>query len=261
MKIREKDMIHLAYIQREGNFVHHTYEDERQIFDLIRRGDRSAAEVDSAKFRGSHNGHMSNDPVKDKKYLFVVEATLAARAAIEGGLEEQTAYNMGDLYVQKMDRCQEIEQIIELHKSMIEDYTERVYALRFDSFHSKPVHKCLEYIHWNLHKKVTLQMLADHVDLTPSYLSALFKKKTGLAVSDYVMKKKIEAAENMLRYTEMPYSEIAATLSFSSQSHFIRAMKGQTGMTPRQYRNYFHKKDEELMPFIPVRKELYEEDL
>ena len=104
-------------------------------------------------------------------------------------------------------------------------------------------------------------MLAEHVGLTPSYLSALFKKKTGLSVSDYIMKKKIETAENMLRYTESSYSEIAATLSFSSQSHFIKAMKAQTGMTPRQYRNHFYKKDEGLIPLMPVRAELYEENI
>lgn len=259
MKVREKDLLNLFYIQREGNFVHHTYEDERQIFDLIRRGDKSAVEIDSAKFSGPHNGHMAGDPLKDKKYLFVVETTLAARAAIEGGLEEQLAFNLGDLYVQKMDGCREIEQIIELHKNMIEDYTQRVCARKYSFCHSKPVQKCLEYIHWNLHKRLTLNTLAEYAGLTPSYLSMLFKKKTGLSVSDYIMEKKIEAAENMLRYTESSYSEIAATLSFSSQSHFIKAMKAKTGMTPRQYRNRFHKKDEELIPLMPVRPELYEE--
>ena len=133
MKVREKDLLNLFYIQREGNFVHHTYEDERQIFDLIRRGDKNAVEIDSEKFKGPHNGHMSGDPVKDKRYLFVVEATLAARAAIEGGLEEQLAYNLGDLYVQQMDGCRNIEQIVELHKNMIEDYTQRVYELKCNS--------------------------------------------------------------------------------------------------------------------------------
>jgi len=50
------------------------------------------------------------------------------------------------------------------------------------------------------------------------------------------MEERIETAKNLLRYSDLSYTDISATLSFSSQSHFIRLFKQYTGMTPAQFR-------------------------
>ena len=260
MRVKEKDLAGLSYIQREQSFVHHTYDEECRLFELIKRGEERVVELDSRKFCGAHNGHLSNDPLRDKKYLFVVETTLAARAAIEGGVPEQTAYNLGDLYVQQADLCQSIAQVEKLHREMVADYTRRSASVKKQTIDSRPVLQCMDYIHWNMHKRITVRELAEHVGLTPSYLSVLFKEKTGLSVSEYIRQNKVEAAKNMLRYTKLGYAEIAATLSFSSQSHMARLVRQNTGMTPREYRNFYFKNEENLLPSVEVKPELYAGD-
>ena len=59
----------------------------------------------------------------------------------------------------------------------------------------------------------------------------------GMGIASYIRKKRMEAACNMLRYSDIPYAEIAQILAFSSQSHFIQVFKADTGMTPHEYRN------------------------
>ena len=49
----------------------------------------------------------------------------------------------------------------------------------------------------------------------------------------------MEAAQNMLKFSDYTYAEISAILAFSSQSHFIRVFRKQTGYTPKEYRNKF----------------------
>ncbi len=51
------------------------------------------------------------------------------------------------------------------------------------------------------------------------------------------LKQKMEEAKNLLRYTDYPCRSIAASLSFSSQSHFIQLFQKYTHLTPKQYRN------------------------
>lgn len=58
-----------------------------------------------------------------------------------------------------------------------------------------------------------------------------------MGIASYIRKKRMEAACNMLRYSDIPYAEIAQILAFSSQSHFIQIFKADTGMTPHEYRN------------------------
>ena len=49
----------------------------------------------------------------------------------------------------------------------------------------------------------------------------------------------MEAARNMLRFSDIPYSEISATLAFSSQSHFIQVFRKQVGCTPHEFREQY----------------------
>lgn len=72
--------------------------------------------------------------------------------------------------------------------------------------------------------------------MSTSYLSRLFKKETGISVSDYIRRQKIDMAKNLLKYSEYSMIEIANRLSFSSQSHFIQQFREIVGMTPKKYR-------------------------
>ena len=77
----------------------------------------------------------------------------------------------------------------------------------------------------HLHTTLRVAELAAVVSLTPAYLSAAFKKETGVPVSEYIMKRKIDTASNMLRYSEYSASRISEILAFSSQSLFISLLQ------------------------------------
>jgi AraC-like DNA-binding protein len=83
--------------------------------------------------------------------------------------------------------------------------------------------------------------LAKEVNLTPSYLSTLFNKETGYTPMHYIQHKRIEAASNLLKYSDYKVADIAYYFSFNSQSHFITVFKKEKGMTPLNYRNRYFK--------------------
>ena len=116
-------------------------------------------------------------------------------------------------------------------------FTRHMASLTKDQVYSRPVIQCMEYIDLHLHIPIRLAELAEHVKLNPSYLSVLFKKETGIPVSEYVLNRRIDAAKNMLLYSEYFSSQISEILAFSSQSHFTKAFKANTGQTPKQFRN------------------------
>ncbi len=81
-----------------------------------------------------------------------------------------------------------------------------------------------------------MPILANHVHLNPTYLSELFARETGTSISQFITDKRMEAAENMLKYSEYSFSEIAQILAYRSQSHFTKVFKKHSGMTPGEYR-------------------------
>ena len=128
------------------------------------------------------------------------------------------------------------EEIECLGNDMFAFYLREVQAAAKKHIVSQHVSLCLDYIYNHLHEAIPVQDLAGLTGLNPSYLSTLFKREMGQSISEYIMAKKMEAARNMLQYTEYSSAEISSILNFSSQSHFIRAFKRSVGETPKRYR-------------------------
>lgn len=232
------------YIMREINFLHAPYEPEFAFYIAVRSGNvekvKQLCENDFIDNKGL--GKLSDNPLHNAIYHFIITAALVARFCIDGGMEHEAAYGLSDFYIQKADQCRTPEQILRLHGIMSIDYAKRMAALNKEGVFSKPVAKCMDYIYSSLHTRITLAALAGYVHLNPNYLSRLFKKETGISISLYIQGKKIEAAQNMLEFTDDSVSQIASTLSFPTQSYFIEVFKKQTGMTPKKYREFCFRK-------------------
>ncbi|MCI8978351.1 helix-turn-helix domain-containing protein [bacterium 1xD8-48] len=197
--VDEKKLRYMEFINRETGWHHHTHAEDTWQFELLKAGDMRAVEEGILRFNSANTGHLSDDPVRNRKYLFVTSVTQACRAAINGGMDSERAYNISDLYIQKMDILETEEEICKLHADMMTFYTKEMAELDRKRVYSRPVVICM----------------------------------------DYILLRKLEAARNMLKYSEYSYAEISAILAFSSQSHFSRIFKKETGYTPKEYRDRF----------------------
>ncbi len=86
-------------------------------------------------------------------------------------------------------------------------------------------------------KLPTVKHLADRVHLSPSYLSDLLKKETGMNAQDHIHYCLINEAKNRLLGTDESVSEIAYSLGFEYPQYFSKLFKKKTGTTPVEYRN------------------------
>lgn len=233
----DKRIVYLEFMNRENNFHHHRYDDDMRQFEYIRNGDLRSLEATKKIMESGEVGHLSDDPVKNLLYLDICHVTLCTRAAIEGGMEAEKAYNASDLFIQRCDRALTVAELYDLHLEMTEYFTKQVAAARKTSLYSKPVSRCMEHIQNHLHEQITVRELAEMVKLNESYLSVLFKREAGISISEYVITKRVEAAKNMLELSDFTLSEISDILHFSSYSHFARTFRKYCGVSPKEYRN------------------------
>jgi len=84
---------------------------------------------------------------------------------------------------------------------------------------------------------LTRTQIAELVHLSADYLSHLFKKETGLSLSEYILRERLEMAKNLLEYTNLPIGSIADKVGYSYVSYFDRVFKKSVGTTPAEYRN------------------------
>lgn len=83
----------------------------------------------------------------------------------------------------------------------------------------------------------TVKAIADHVNLSPSYLSDLLKREAGMNAQDRIHYYVIEEAKNLLRSSDKTVGELAFSLGFEYPQYFSRLFKLKTGMTPLEFRN------------------------
>lgn len=101
------------------------------------------------------------------------------------------------------------------------------------------VTKCLQYIHENTDKDISISRLADIACITEDHLIRIFKKETNVTPLKYIHTKKIEKAQLLLLTTEMPIRDIAMELSMDNTSYFNRIFKSYMGKTPTEYRESY----------------------
>ncbi|MCM3781371.1 response regulator [Neobacillus mesonae] len=96
-----------------------------------------------------------------------------------------------------------------------------------------------QYIKSQYQSDCSLQAVAAHVHVTPNYLSNLFKKETGIGLTNYVSQLRIEEAKVLLQYTPLKMTEIAERVGFDNSSYFTVVFKQLTGTSPRNYRRQY----------------------
>ena len=83
---------------------------------------------------------------------------------------------------------------------------------------------------------LSLQKLADDLEVNCSYLSTLFKQELGISFTDYIIKFRITEAIGLMNDTKIKIYEIAEQVGYSSQHYFCNAFKKVFGISPTEYR-------------------------
>ena len=104
-------------------------------------------------------------------------------------------------------------------------------SLSFES--SNPdIIQIIKFIDQNIHTKITLTMLSDHVHLSEEYISYIFKKNIEKTVIEYINEHKMILAKQMIEEGTLSLKEISESLGFEHYGYFSRVFKNQFHIPP-----------------------------
>lgn len=238
-KINEHDRLVYEYKRVSEEKHRLAYKEEMQWVKSIEDGtagnrDQSLTPENIRKLQNVGTMVVDNT-LKQMEYMLVASATLASRAAIRGGMSAHDAYSLSDLYFQRISGCTDVMELLNVYLQLTDDFRNQVKKAK-ENRSSDLIEQCKDYIARNLRKKFSLKSMAAEIGKSSSYLSRKFSSETGIPIRNYVLEKRLQAAVNMLKFSDYEIGDIAEYLCFSSQSHFGERFKEKYGMTPMQYR-------------------------
>lgn len=133
------------------------------------------------------------------------------------------------------ERFQAILQLLAVFAQYLADFAGR-HAIAASAAEPTAVASAKEFVHSRVAETITLDQVVDHVHVSRFYFCKLFKKTTGMTLTEYVARVRVEKAKTLLIDPSLRISEIVYAAGFGSIPRFNSVFKRQVGMPPGEYR-------------------------
>lgn len=127
-----------------------------------------------------------------------------------------------------------------IHMNVIKYYQDML-SYRFKNTNHL-VRQALKYIDGNYRRPITLNDMAEALDVSPFYISKLLNTSMKKTFTELVSERRVEASKELLK-TNKRIKEIAYEVGFQGQNYFTKIFKKYTGVTPKVYKNTFEKEE------------------
>lgn len=232
----ERQLFLQQFLERENNTHHLQIDTEFAFYNAVATGNGEEVNRLMVPLKDEQLGKLSDNPIRNLKYHLTITIALITRFCIEKGMDRKEAYSLSDVYIRTLDKLSQEDSIADLHHQIVNEYTCRMQKIKNQKLYSRQIDLIMDYIYEHLHQKINLDELAEVTGSSKYYMCQLFHKETGMTIGDYILGRKIEAAQNMLKFSDYSFSEIADILGFASQSHFTASFKKITGETPGKFK-------------------------
>ena len=161
--------------------------------------------------------------------------TLLRRTAYTAGVHPFYIDAISTNYARFIENAITIQNLDDVIPYLIRSYCELV-TKRSTSNYSEPIRQILVTIDASPDSDLSLKRFANELFLNTSYLSSLFKKETGITLTDYVNQHRIDYAKRLLKSTALSIQTIASTVGISDIHYFTRLFRRIAGCSPREFR-------------------------
>ena len=226
-----------AYIQqikRDSRREPYPFDKEDALLWAIRQNDRQQAQ----KLLNELLGHMLLTSggalyyVKNRIYELLV---LISRTAIRSGANAEARLRDNDRYLEKLSQIQNFDGLCLWLSSVLDQVMDSVFGFT-GLRHAGVINQSVQYINTHYDQRLTLDIMAGRVFLSPPYFSRIFKEETGETFTAYLNRVRVDRSRELLRHKHLRLADIALLVGFEDQSYFTKVFKKVTGMPPLRYR-------------------------
>lgn len=149
----------------------------------------------------------------------------------------QSAIKLGVVdYILKPVRPDELKESLNKTIHLLKNEDTSLNAFTDLSYDSDSIHEAIKFINKNFNRNITLELVSEHVHLTPHYFSRYFKSNTGVNFIEYLSKLRIKEAKRLLVSTSKSISRISLEIGYVDSAYFSKVFMKYEGVSPHKYR-------------------------
>lgn len=211
------------------------YAMENELMEAVSRGQYHKIEVLFSQFTLHNFERRLSDGLRNTKNYCIITNTLFRKAAEKGGVHPYYLDEISSEFANRIEQLNAEKESGSLMMDMARAYCRLVRKQNMKTY-SALAQKAIVCIEGDLAGNLSLRVLAQELNVNASYLSDLFKKETGLTVTEYILQSRMELAMQLLKDTRLQVQTVAQHCGIVDVHYFTKLFKRYTGMTPRAYR-------------------------
>ena len=217
-------------------FLERRYAIENELINAVSKGLTHKAEMifSNIKPENALESRLTDNLRNTKNYMIILN-TLLRKAAEQGKVHPYHIDLVSSDLALKIEAMQASSECEDLLKYMVKKYC-RLVNKHSQKSYSLLIQKVTTQIESDLSSDLSLNNLASIFGVNSSYLSSLFKKETGVTLTEYVNKKRVERAKELLLSTNLQIQNISQRCGILDVNYFTKTFKKHTGLTPKKYR-------------------------
>ena len=213
---------------------------EQRFMNEVKEGKYRAA-ILTLRYLENNVSHLMRigTTIENERVGAGIVRTLVRIAALNAGLPALTIDLLSTENTVAVKNAKSLEEILKAKENMVITFCKHINKLHNERY-SNLVLMAIYYIHHQLHQEITITEMAHELDVSPNYLSTRFRKETGHTPIKYIKKERLQKAVQLLTTTTISVQNIGNCVGISDSNYFIKVFKSEYGLTPLQYRKYYH---------------------
>ena len=205
-----------------------------EIIQKVKLGDRAGAREILNEFLGSifFESGMNFEVIKVRIIELVV---IISRAAIEAGVGAQELLGLNYSYLTELSKVTDLDELLFKVTRVLENFIAKV-SLGKEKKRKVRFQRMRDFIHQNFTRKITARDVAREAGLSVGRALHLFREETGMALTGYINKMKVDYGKYLLLNSDIQLAELADQLGYYDQSHFTKNFKKFEKITPSHFR-------------------------
>lgn len=204
---------------------------KNQILAKIQNGDSNGVKTFLELYTSELiSSNMPLDKIKNSFFELIVTAKNITKTLVK------------DFYTESFDNAfsvlsseNDINTLKDFSQKMFLECTSAITNSKTQDNHPY-IKKVCDYVDAHLTEDISLEQMADYINVSSFYLSKLFKEEKGVTFINFISDKRLEKARQLLEETDYSIKEITAQVGYNDQNYFSRIFKSKYGLSPKEYR-------------------------